>query len=361
LHKLLILFYVAATLDKAEDIASNIVKKIKKFSFKWDNRFYDIGVSIGIVPITNESDSTTQLLSYSDKACYTAKDRGRNQIVVYFSDDDVPARRYRDTLRAATLQDAIENDRFCLHAQVIMNSNQNSDGNVFYELLLRLKDENGQLLMPNEFIPAAERFKLMPAIDRWVIKNALSNYHMIFGRNSNAMISINLSGNSLSDKSLLSFILDLFKAHQVPTHRVCFEITETAAISNLNEATHVINVLKSQGCMIALDDFGSGLSSFRYLKQFPVDYLKIDGSFMQNIVEDSIDSSMVESINHIGKQMKIKTVAEWVEREDVLTHLKDIGIDYVQGFYLGKPIKYNDAGNDYGKRTGSLVRPIQIH
>jgi len=186
--------------------------------------------------------------------------------------------------------------------------------------------------------------------------NAFSHYHLVFGRTTNVIISINLSGTTLSDEGLLDFILDQFQIHQVPSHRVCFEITETAAISNISQATKLIHALKSQGCLVALDDFGSGLSSFKYLKQFPIDYLKIDGSFIQNITSDTIDNSMVRSINEIGHEMNLKTVAEWVENESTLTYLQKMGVDYVQGNYLGLPMPYQEAGKDYGKRISHLLK-----
>ena len=328
-------------LEKAQSISEELVSTIRGLRFTWDEQIYDVGVSIGLVPITKTAESTTQLLAQADVACYTAKNRGRNQVAVYVQEDpgDTVLRSHKDLIRAASLRDALENDKFCLYVQEI---NTLGNGNFAYEILLRLRDKDGSLILPGSFIPAAERFNLMGEIDRWVIKTALHEYVRIFDKDKKTKITINLSGNSLIDDELLEYILSQFASSGVDTKNVCFEITETAAISNLAEATQLIKALKSHGCMIALDDFGSGMSSFNYLKQFPIDFLKIDGSFMREMRKDSVDYAVVESINKVGHIMGLKTIAEWVENQSTLNYLSDIGVDYFQGHVNGLPHPFTD-------------------
>jgi len=339
-------------LDKAQEIAEEIIETVKSLRFTWEEKIYEIGVSVGIASINTETDDTTEILTQADVACFTAKDLGRNQVAV-FKGDAEPSRRHRDMLRVASLHDALENNKFCLYAQAILPINNNDSP--IYEILLRLRDESGELLLPGTFIPPAERYKLMAKIDRWVISTALKSYADEIGLDSNVKFSINLSGNSLTDKGLLDFIMQEFIVNKVPTNRVCFEITETAAISHLAQATDLITALKSQGCCVALDDFGSGLSSFSYLKQFPIDYLKMDGSFMRGLAYDQVDLAMVESINTIGHVMGIKTVAECVENDAVLDKLRALGVDYYQGYVHGKPQPLSVVAeiirNDTNKRT----------
>ncbi len=329
-------------IDKAAKITEELINTIRGLRFTWDGQIYEIGVSIGIAPITADSDTTERLLSQADVACYAAKDQGRNQVVIYHAENGAPARRHSEMLQAAGLRDALEKNRFCIFAQPIKALADGADNVKYYELLVRMLNESGAILMPGTFIPAAERYNLMGAIDRWVIKTAIDQYSMIFGTNALVRIAINLSGNSLTDNTLLDFVIEQVNKNGVSPDRICFEITETAAISNLTQATRLINELKSSGYSVALDDFGSGLSSFNYLKQFPIDYLKIDGSFMRGVVDGPIDQAMVESINHIGHVMGIQTIAEWVENDAILDRLKSIRVDYAQGYAIGRPIPLTD-------------------
>ena len=330
-------------LEKAQEISNTIIKALREQRFFWEGKPYEIGVSIGIVTIDSRSVSTSQVLSHADVACYTAKDRGRNQAATYQVDDNdaTTVRRYGDLQVAASLHDALDNNKFILYAQAIKGL---SDNSTHYELLIRLKEDDGTIKLPGAFIPAAERFNIIGAIDRWVIKTALRSYYSTFGDGQKANIAINLSGNSLTDDTLLPFILEEFKNTGVPPECVCFEITETAAISHLREALKLIDALKDHGCSIALDDFGSGMSSFTYLKQFPIDYLKIDGSFIKDMINEPIDRAMVESINRIGQVMGIKTIAEWVEDDAILNELKKMGVDYVQGYAIGYPEPLDKIG-----------------
>jgi len=234
------------------------------------------------------------------------------------------------------LNRALEEDMFCLYAQAIVPLDGSVDDH--YELLIRLKNEKGEIIPPGAFLPAAERYDLMPEIDRWVIKKAfglLADNPAL--QKEIGFCSINLSGQSLTDPGMLEFIIAQLKESGIKANNICFEITETAAISNLYTADRIIVALKKYGCQFALDDFGSGLSSFGYLKNLPVDYLKIDGMFVKDIVNDPIDHAMVKSINDIGHVMGMKTIAEYVENDKIRAMLKEIGVDYAQGYGVGKP------------------------
>jgi EAL domain-containing protein (putative c-di-GMP-specific phosphodiesterase class I) len=239
----------------------------------------------------------------------------------------------------ARITKAMEEERFVLYRQPIVGL---SDGSgTHYEVLVRMIDEDGEIVPPGAFIPAAERYNLMSSIDRWVIREV---FRMLAGKDHadassehEEVVSINLSGDSLSDEGLYEYIMSLKDEYGIPLNNICFEITETVAISNLVKATSLINGLKQHGCRFSLDDFGSGLSSFAYLKNLPVNYIKIDGSFVKDVSRDPVDRAMVVSIQQMGKVMQLDTIAEWVEDEETLTALKEIGVDYVQGYHLGRP------------------------
>jgi EAL domain-containing protein (putative c-di-GMP-specific phosphodiesterase class I) len=293
-------------------------------------------VSIGLVPITATVESTAQLLSQADIACYIAKERGRNRVHVYQAGDNESAQCYGEILRAAGLRDALEQERFCLYSQPIIPLAAGSGRLVRYELLLRLQDEDSELVLPEAFIPAAERYGLMGAIDHWVIRTAFRLYAEKLNT-TGTEIAINLSGNSLNDNTLLDFVQAQFTEFSVPPERVCFEITETAAIHNLRKTTVLMSELKQQGSQLALDDFGSGLSSFRYLKSLPVDYLKIDGSFVRDMLANAGDHAMVVAINQVGHTMGMQTIAEYVESALIIERLQELGVDYAQGYALGAP------------------------
>jgi len=330
-------------LEKAREIADHVVAIIRDYRFAWLGRTFQIGVSIGLVPITTAAESTDQLLGQADVACYIAKERGRNRLHIYQQDNSESAERHTEILRAAGLRDALEQERFCLYYQPIIPLAANGDGPVRYELLLRLRDENGALLKPGAFIPAAERYSLMGAIDRWVIRTAFYRY-MERLAGSATEIAINLSGNSLNDETLLEFVKAQFVESGLPPERVCFEVTETVAIYNLSQARDFMKGIKRYGCHWALDDFGSGLSSFKYLKTLPVDYLKIDGSFVRDMVEEPIDHAMVEAINQVGHIMGIQTIAEYVHSEAIVERLRVLKVDYAQGYAIGLPMPWDDFG-----------------
>jgi len=325
-------------LDQAYKIANSLVAAVRNFHFEWEQRTFRIGVSIGLIPITSKTNSTAELMSQADVACYTAKDLGRNQVHIYQNEDNKLAQRHTEILRVADITDSIKANRFRLYCQTIQPLSPDEDEPVHYELLLRSVDVDGKIELPKNFIPAAERYGMMAAIDRWVINCALHRYMELFDLSEKVNIAINLSGNSLADSSLLPFVRDTLAESGMPAQRVCFEITETAAIGNLEQACHFISELKTVGCRFALDDFGSGLSSFTYLKNLPVDYLKIDGSFVKDMIDDPINEAMVAAINEVGHVMGIKTIAECAENDEIIQQLTRLGVDYAQGYAIGTPL-----------------------
>jgi EAL domain-containing protein (putative c-di-GMP-specific phosphodiesterase class I) len=277
-----------------------------------------------------------------------AKDQGRNRVHVYRAEDMELARRHGEMQWVARINQALEEDRFCLSAQPIRalsDIGQESeppelavDGNGYYEVLLRMRDARGRMVPPGAFLPAAERYSLSVKIDRWVVEKIFSwlDEHPV-QLEKLSMCSINLSGHSIADEDFLQFVISSLDGTDVPAEKLCFEITETAAITNLVSATRFITALKGWGCHFALDDFGSGLSSFAYLKQLEVDFLKIDGVFVKDVVDDPINLAMVKSINDIGKVMGKRTIAEFVENEGILEKLREVGVDYAQGYCVGRP------------------------
>jgi diguanylate cyclase (GGDEF)-like protein/PAS domain S-box-containing protein len=325
--------------EHALRVAHSLRERIKEYRFIWREQVFEVGVSIGIVAINAEHNDISLLLSHADIACYAAKDDGRNRVHVFKPDDDVLMNRRSEMLWLSKINDAMEQNRLELFAQTIVALQSTAGDDFWYETLLRLRDEQGQLVPPGAFIPAAERYNLMPAVDRWVIANAfafLASNEQGEG-NPAGRLSINLSGASINQEDTSAYILQQLDIFQLDPTRICFEITETAAISNLTRAYRLMHDLKAMGVCFALDDFGSGVSSFNYLKNLPVDYLKIDGSFVRDMFIDSVDEAMVEMINQIGHVMGIKTIAEYVESEEILQLLIRKGIDFAQGYHLHRP------------------------
>jgi len=321
-------------LDKVENIVEKIRKTVKEFRFSWKEKSFELGVSIGVVPVTRDSASVTELLSEADAACYVAKDLGRNRVHKYQHGDTELVKHKSEMQWVNRIQQALEENRFIAYCQLIQPIF--CENKRYSEILVRMLDENGDIVLPGAFIPAAERFHLMSNIDRWVIGEVFSRLH----NNSDGddiYYTINLSGQSVGDDTMLKYILESIKEYQIDPSVICFEITETAAVANLDSARVFIDQLHDLGCQFALDDFGSGLSSFAYLKNLDVDFLKIDGSFVRDIAHDPVDYAMVSSINKIGHLMGIKTIAEFVEDADILDRLKDIGVDYVQGYHIDIP------------------------
>ncbi len=326
------------TISHAYYACEKLRDTIKDFSFAWEDRSFTIGVSIGVASINVASGNAVDLLKEADAACYAAKEKGRNRVHVFSPDDEELALRRGEMQWVEKIHQGLEQKRFLLYGQPIVPLNQPETG-LHFEALLRYRDDRGNIIPPGAFLPAAERYNLAAELDRWLIATLLE---WLAERpdflNSLSLCSVNLSGLTISDETILSYISDQFDRWQVPTHKLCFEITETAAISNLSQATHFIHRLKDQGCLFSLDDFGSGLSSFAYLKNLPVDYLKIDGLFVKDILDDQVDLAMVKSINEVGHVMNKKTIAEFVENQQIFDLLKTLGIDYAQGYGIGRPV-----------------------
>ena len=326
------------TADRAEKIADVLRQAIREYRFEWHDGAMNVGASIGIVEINSTSESITSVMSAADVACYAAKDSGRNRVHMY--QHGAAPERHREMQWVSRLTRACEENRLELYYQPIVPIGANRDTRGHYELLLRMRGENGELVQPAEFIPAAERYNVMPMIDRWVVSQALgalAHYRADGDPRHGYTLSINLSGTSLNDDRFLDFLINELQTHDLSPGAVCFEITETAAISNLPNVVHFMREFRSRGCQFSLDDFGSGLSSFMYLKNLPVDYLKIDGQFIQHVTTDHVDRSMVEAITQIGHAMGIKTIAERVETAEVLACLAEIGVEYAQGIYIAVP------------------------
>ncbi len=315
-------------LTRAQQIAHQLLDNIRDYLFIWGERSFKVGASIGLVRIDGD-EAVAQLLSLADMACYAAKEKGRNRIHVHSKSDKELALRRGEMQWIQRLQTAMANNSLVLFSQPIKPLEA---GIPHQELLLRMVEEDGSLVMPENFIPAAERFNLMPEIDRWVIQHACEQLKLqpIQG-DSQALTFINLSANSLSDDSLIDFIHHQFKDHAINPHQIGFEITETAAIGDFDCALRLINRLHEIGCKVSLDDFGNGMNSFSYLKSLTVDFIKIDGSFVQTMLEDPIDESIVEAINNIGHKSGSLTIAESVDNASILNQLSAMGVDYAQG------------------------------
>jgi diguanylate cyclase (GGDEF)-like protein/PAS domain S-box-containing protein len=326
----------SCSLDQALRIAESLRQAIRDYRFIWQDGMLEVGASIGIVEITRETPTVANVMSAADVACYSAKDLGRNRVQLY-KPDDVPE-RHREMHWVSKLTRACDESRFELFYQPIVPIGSTLHEREHFELMLRLRDESGTLVTPAEFIPAAERYNVMPSIDRWVVRQALDRLvHRIGSGVKPFTVAVNLSGTSLNDERFLEYLIAELSNDELAAGAMCFEITETAAIANLSNVVYFMRELKARGCHFALDDFGSGLSSFMYLKTLPVDYLKIDGQFVENVTRDRVDRSMVEAISQVGKTMGIQTIAERVESADVLAELGRLGIGYAQGFHIAEP------------------------
>ncbi|HEB94987.1 MAG TPA: GGDEF domain-containing response regulator [Sedimenticola thiotaurini] len=324
--------------EQAERIAEKIRDAISGFRFVWKGKPFGIGVSIGLVMIGREHLSLDEALSRADMACYAAKDRGRNRVHRYADSDREIARRRNDMQWAARIRQGLEEGRFLLYRQEIRRLSGDLPPCRCYEYLLRLRGDDGEIIAPGAFIPAAEHYNLMSQLDRWVTETVFERLerHQPSAAGEEFHF-INLSGNSLSDDAFFPFIRRQMEQRRIPPRCICFEITETSAIASLGRAIEFIHEIRALGCRFALDDFGTGLSSFSYLKTIPVDYLKIDGGFVRNMLAEPMDQAIVEAINRIGQVAGILTIAEFVEDEETLHRVKSLGIDYAQGFGIGLP------------------------
>ena len=332
-------------LERAVQIANNLKERIAQFTFSWRNQTFSIGVSIGLVTINTKFQHLDTILSAADAACYTAKNKGRNQVHIYNLDEGELTQRLSEIQWGLIIPQAIIHNQFRLCYQKIVPIENSSIKQEHYEVLLRLEDRSGNIILPIDFLPSAERYNLMPQIDRWVITTLFAHLEQQYQTNWEScpintlpgLYAVNLSGASINDPQFFEFIQQQFVNTQIPPDIICFEITETIAITNLAKAAELINKLKLLGCRFALDDFGSGMSSFAYLKALPVDYVKIDGSFVQEIVENAIALEMVEAIKRIAAVMGIQTIAEFVENDEIFRKLQALGVDYAQGYAIAKP------------------------
>jgi diguanylate cyclase (GGDEF)-like protein len=326
------------SLEDGQKIIQKLHEELKQFTFHWEEASYDLSVSIGLLPIDSESESNAALFSAAETACNVAKDQGRNRIHVGSAQDAMLTQRLSEIQWIKRINQALSENRFLLYYQTIVPINPIELEGDHYEILIRMKGDEGQIIPPGEFLPAAEHYHLSPQIDRWVIRNTIGWLDDHPDQLEElATCSINLSGLSIGDEEMLSFIKNTLSQSNVPPTKICFEVTETAAIAHLDAAIFFMQQLKAIGIRFSLDDFGTGLSSFAYLRTLPVDFLKIDGMFVKQIDRNIIDWTMVKSINDMGQIMGKQTIAEFVENEDIYNQLNEIGANYAQGFLMSKP------------------------
>ena len=331
------LLLIGCPLDKARQIADDLTRAVGDYRFVWKDRIFNIGVSVGLVEISRESGTLEELLAAADTACYVAKKQGSGRVAVYSARDEAHARHTGEIQWLQRLQSALKDNRFHLYHQVIVPAHD-EDGGPAMEVLVRLEDEAGKELMPADFMPAAERYRLMGLVDRWVVQTTLA----ALGRGALAVpagrsVAINISGQTLGDVQFLEFVVECFDSTGATPAQVCFEITESAVIANLDHARRFVGVLHGMGCQFALDDFGSGVGSFSNLKNLPLDYLKIDGSFMRNLARDTVNQAMVTAMIKLARTLNFKVIAEQVEDSAAVDAARKMGVDYLQGYAIGRP------------------------
>ncbi|MCU0834226.1 MAG: EAL domain-containing protein [Chromatiaceae bacterium] len=330
-------------LDAALALCDTLLQTVRSFLFAWRDQSFDVSASIGVVELRGDGETPSSALSKADAACHMAKTHGRDRVHVYQESDAELIRHHGDMRLVATISDALKEGRFHLFAQPILPIAGGAGARLHFEVLVRMRDAQGNAVIPDSFIPAAERYILMPTIDRWVI-NRLFRLHASNLRAWHSaapdqfLFAVNLSGTSLADDGFLRYIKRQFSELDIPYPSICFEITETAAVRDLKGACAFMEELTGLGCRFALDDFGAGASSYRYLKELPVDYLKIDGSFVRGMAEDPVDYALVESINQIGHVLRLKTIAEWVEDRNTLSQLRALNVDFAQGYAVGEAL-----------------------
>jgi diguanylate cyclase (GGDEF)-like protein len=325
-------------LDKAVEIANSLLTSIQEFNFTWDESSFTLGISIGIVPIDRSTSDIASAMSAADSACYIAKEAGRNQLQIAHMGDRRLQERHGEMQWASRLTRALEKDQFTLYFQPIIPCANKSRHYTYLEILVRLIDDDGTVIAPGAFLHAAEKYNMVSSIDRWVIENSMA--WLAETEKSDGLpitISINLSGQTIGSPDMLKFIIDKMEETGAPAEQIIFEVTETAAIANITSATSFMLTLRGCGFRFSLDDFGSGLSSFTYLKKLPVDFLKIDGAFVRDILSDPVDYAMVRSINELGQLLGKETIAEFVETTGLADELERMGVNYVQGYAFAKP------------------------
>ncbi|MGH8640173.1 MAG: EAL domain-containing protein, partial [Burkholderiales bacterium] len=339
-------------LDQALRIANGLRETVREFRFVWEDKTFSVGISMGLVPINADSGGVNQILAAADACCYEAKNRGRDRVQVYRPDEISQSGRHEELKIVSQISNAFERGQFRLYRQRIAPLGHGADREPRYEILARMLDRSGNLVPATGFMPHAERYNLLTSIERWVIsslveflyrqwkgKAAAPELHAAVDR---GFYSVNISGASINDKSFPEFLRNLLTRYQLPSGLICFEITETTAISNLSKAAELMHELKGMGCRFALDDFGTGMSSFAYLKYLPVDFLKIAGVFIKDMVNDPMDHAIVDSINRIGHILGMRTVAESVEDSETLTRIKEMGLDFAQGYFIAEPEALGD-------------------
>ncbi len=331
---------VGCPLDKARQIADDVCRSISGYRFVWHDRVFNIGVSIGLIEIGREAGTVEQLLAAADSACYVAKKEGAGRVSVYSARDEAIARSTGEIQWLQKLQSALREERFALYYQPIVSAYGNDSEGPSMEVLLRMLDENGQEIPPGEFVAAAERYRLMASVDRWVVHNtlgALSRNAFQLARERS--VAINISGQTLSDPLFLEFVVECLDQTGVHPDQVCFEIAESAVVGNIDQARRFVGVLHGMGCKFTMDDFGSGVGSFSRLKTLPLDYLKLDGSFMRNLARDSVSQTMVTAMIKLARTLNFKIIAEQVEDSAALDAARRMGVDFIQGFVIARPAR----------------------
>jgi len=338
--------FVGQAANHAAGLCEDLVRTARNFLFTWQEHSLDVTLSVGLVVFEPSKIGGIEALSQADIACRLAKEKGRDRVHVYGHGDAESLRHRADMTIIPTIGSALSEGRFRIMAQPIQPL-QHDDGPIHFEILVRMQDEDGKAVVPDHFIPAAERHILMPAVDRWIITYVFSRraeqlraWHERFP--DHFMLAINLSGTTLIDEGFMSYLKRQFTEFDIPYPSICFEITETAAIADLHQARRFMQEIRALGSVFAVDDFGTGFASYSYLKSLPVDYLKIDGSFVRGLANDPVDRALVTSINRIGHVLGLETIAEWAETPELVSILRDIGVDYAQGFGVGKPLQLDE-------------------
>lgn len=341
--------------EQAVRIANAMRETIREFRFVWETKTFSVGVSIGLVPITRDSElnNVNEVLNAADACCYEAKNQGRDRVQFYRPQDRDESDKHSELQLVSQINRAFELGQFRLYRQRIAPLGTAAEHGPQYEVLVRMLDKSGTLLPPTAFMPAAERYNLLTSIERWVISSLVEFLHHQWKANiishtpgTSGYYAVNLSGASINDKSFPDFLRNLLTRYQLPPGLLCFEITETTAISNLNKAAELMHEMKGMGCRLSLDDFGTGMSSFAYLKYLPVDYLKIAGMFVQDMADDPMDYAIVDSINRISHILGMKTVAESVENAVTLEQITALGVDYAQGYFIAEPEDLSESSGD---------------
>jgi diguanylate cyclase (GGDEF)-like protein/PAS domain S-box-containing protein len=336
-----------STIEEASEVCEDFRQTVRSFPFTWQDQSLDVAVSVGLVAFQPGSESPSSLFSKAYIACRMAKSLGRDRIHTYHDQDAALTRHHGDMRLVTTISEALNDGRFHLYAQPIAPLQPGAGDRRHYEVLVRMVDERGEPIDPERFIPAAERYILMPTVDRWII-NRLFELHAKTLRAwhrkepDQFLFAVNLSATSLADEAFLRYLRRQFSDWDVPYPSICFEITETAGIRNLDHARKLLDNLSALGCALALDDFGTGLSNYSYLRELPLDYVKIDGSFVRTMTKDPVNQALVESINQIGHVLGLRTIAEWAEDEATIARLRDLGVDFAQGYGIGDLIAICD-------------------